>query len=167
MMDIENRPKLKIPKTKMEWLADGIGYLSLVSMFIILIMQWGALPEEIPAHFSANGEVDRWGSKWELLILPGIAIGLNIFLKILEKFPQVHNYPERLNESNVVAFYTNSRQAMNYMKNIINLLFAYLVYNTISIALSGTDTLGWPFYCIMGLLFVVLGWKIVKSMKIK
>lgn len=166
-MDMFERPKIDIPKTKMEWVADGLGYLSLAAMLVVLFMQWGALPEEIPAHFGANGEVDRWGSKWELLILPGIAIGLNFFLLIFEKFPQVHNYPERLNESNVVAFYTNSRQTINYIKNIINLLFAYLVYNSISIALSGADSLGWPFYFILVLLFVVLGWKIVKSTKIK
>ena len=166
-MDLFERPKIDIPKTKMEWLADGLGYVSLAIMLAILLMQWDSLPEQVPAHFGANGEVDRWGSKWELLILPGIVIALNIFLKIFEKFPQVHNYPERLNESNVVAFYTNSRQAINYMKNIINLLFAYLVYNSISIALSGADSLGWPFYFILMLLFVVLGWKIVKSTKIK
>lgn len=47
-MDIENRPKLKIPKTKMEWLADGIGYLSLLSMFAILIMQWGLCQRRYP-----------------------------------------------------------------------------------------------------------------------
>lgn len=32
----------------------------------------GTLPEEVLAHYNALGEVDRWGSKWELLILPGV-----------------------------------------------------------------------------------------------
>ena len=26
----------------------------------------------VPAHFGADGQVDRWGSKWELLILPAV-----------------------------------------------------------------------------------------------
>jgi uncharacterized membrane protein len=30
------------------------------------------LPDIIPVHFDIQGEVDRWGSKYELLILPGV-----------------------------------------------------------------------------------------------
>ena len=28
------------------------------------------LPDEMPAHYNAQGEVDRWGSKYEMLIFP-------------------------------------------------------------------------------------------------
>ena len=28
------------------------------------------LPEQIPAHYGFGGQVDRWGSKYETLILP-------------------------------------------------------------------------------------------------
>ena len=44
-MDMFERPKIDIPKTKMEWLADGLGYLSLAAMLVVLFMHWGALPE--------------------------------------------------------------------------------------------------------------------------
>ena len=167
MLNETAKPKLRIPKTKSEWAFDVIGYLALATMLAVLVFSWSVLPEQVPAHFGANGEVDRWGSKWELLIIPGIAIGMHFFMLVIEKFPKMHNYPERFNEHNAVAFYTNSRQTLNYMRNIINVLFSYSVYVAIAIALGHESSLGWPFFMILALIFVVLGYKIYKTFKIK
>ena len=166
-MGNNNRPKIDIPKTKIEWLLNIIGYIALTSMVVLLLMNWSNLPDEVPAHFGATGEVDRWGSKMELLIIPGIAIVLHVFMMIIERVPETHNYPPRFNESNARAFYTNSRQIMNYLKNLIDVMFAYTVYNSISIALGSKSTLGWPFFVILGLIIIVTIWKTVKMFKIK
>ena len=32
------------------------------------------LPDTVPAHYNFSGVVDRWGSKWEKLILPGVVL---------------------------------------------------------------------------------------------
>ena len=141
-----NRPKIDIPKTKLEWFFDIVGYIALASMVVFLLVNWSSLPHEVPAHFGATGEVDRWGSKMELLIIPGIAIFLHVFMTIIERVPETHNYPARFNESNARVFYTNSRQTINYLKNLIDVMFAYTVYNSISIALGSKSTLGWPFF---------------------
>jgi uncharacterized membrane protein len=162
-----NRPKIDIPKTKIEWMLDIVGYIALTSMVVLLLMNWSSLPDKVPAHFGATGEVDRWGSKMELLIIPGIAVFLHVFMMIIEKVPETHNYPARLNESNARAFYTNSRQTLNYLKNLIDVMFAYTVYNSISIALGSKSTLGWPFFIILGLIIIVTIWKTVKMFKIK
>lgn len=122
---------------------------------------------EVPAHFNAVGEVDRWGSKYEILILPVIAIILTFFMELIERYPHVHNYPERLCEANVHAFYLNSRQMLNYMKNIISVLFAFLVYESIGISDGENDTLGLPFALLLIALFAVIIWKIIVSTKIK
>ncbi len=82
------RPKLNIKKTKNEWIWDIIGYSFYFGSIIFLIAVWNRLPEKVPGHFNASGEVDRWGSKWELLILPGIGAFIILFLQTLEKFPQ-------------------------------------------------------------------------------
>ena len=67
-----SRPKINIPKTKSEWIWDTIGFLFYLGSILLLIFVWNKLPSEVPAHYNALGEVDRWGSKWELLILPSI-----------------------------------------------------------------------------------------------
>ncbi|MGE7024314.1 DUF1648 domain-containing protein [Solibacillus cecembensis] len=166
-MNTYYRPVLQIEKSTSERIANSIGYTSLAAMVIFLLFKWSSLPAEVPAHFNAVGEVDRWGSKYELLILPVIAILLTFFMELIERYPHVHNYPERLCEANVHAFYLNSRQMLNYMKNIINLLFAFLVYESIGISFGDDSSLGFSFAIILIALFAVMIWKIIVSSKIK
>ncbi len=59
------------------------------------------LPDQIPGHFNGLGEVDRWGSKYEIIILPIIGVFIFALMSLLEKAPHMHNYPKRLNENNV------------------------------------------------------------------
>ena len=42
-------------------------------------------PDEIPAHWGLSGEADRMGSKWELLLWPGIILLLRLLLGRIEK----------------------------------------------------------------------------------
>ncbi|TKI59492.1 DUF1648 domain-containing protein [Lysinibacillus mangiferihumi] len=139
------RPILTLPKTKVEKFLDVIGSGLFTVSILFIILQWGNLPEEIPAHFNAKGEVDRWGSKIEVLILPGIGIFMWIFLGLLEKAPHMHNYPARLNERNVEAFYLNSRKLCNEVKNFCLILFAIISCEIVLVALGKIEGLGWWF----------------------
>lgn len=49
---------------------EGICFALLAGMFLGLLIFWGRIPDRIPGHYNGAGEIDRWGSKWELLILP-------------------------------------------------------------------------------------------------
>lgn len=70
MSNSPRRPKIKISKTKSEWIWDIIGYSFYFVSLLFLINNWNELPDEVPSHFDALGEVDRWGSKMELIIFP-------------------------------------------------------------------------------------------------
>ncbi|WP_324254982.1 DUF1648 domain-containing protein [Bacillus wiedmannii] len=131
-----------MPKTKSEWVGDIIGYSLFFGSIIFLIIIWGRLPEEVPTHYNAYGAVDRWGSKWELLLLPGIGAFILLLMQTLEKFPEVHNYPKRFNESNAKQFYLNSRKMLNQLKNVCLLIFAFIQFETISIALNWSGGFG-------------------------
>nr|WP_225990676.1 DUF1648 domain-containing protein [Bacillus luti] len=161
------RPKIKIPKTKSEWVGDIIGYSLFFGSIIFLIIIWGRLPAEVPAHYNAYGAVDRWGSKWELLLLPGIGLFILLLMQALEKFPEVHNYPQRLNESNAKEFYLNSRKMLNQLKNVCLLIFAFIQFETISIALDwsgGFGKLFLPILLIGTVIPIVIG--IIRQRKI-
>ncbi len=41
------------------------------------------MPEEVPVHFDLNNNVDRWGSKYELLILPFIIMAIGIVFLLI------------------------------------------------------------------------------------
>ncbi|TCT19327.1 uncharacterized protein DUF1648 [Melghiribacillus thermohalophilus] len=136
MTESWKRPKLQLPKTKSEWIGDIIGYSIYVGSILFLILVWNRLPDEVPGHYNALGEVDRWGSKWELLVLPGSGAFIALLMQILEKFPEVHNYPKRLNESNAKQFYLLSRKLMNQLKNVCLILFSLVLMESIFIALG-------------------------------
>lgn len=162
------RPILELPKTKRERIWDYIGGgIFLASIFYIIVI-WGKLPDEVPAHFNGAGEVDRWGSKVELFILPFIGLFLWILMGLLEKAPHMHNYPARLNESNVEAFYLNSRKLLNEIKNLCLILFAIISFQIVRIALGEAQSLGWWFLPILliGMAIVIIK-GLVAASKIK
>lgn len=153
------RPKLNIPKTRSELVWDVIGYSFYIGSIIFLIVIWSDLPAEVPAHYNSAGEVDRWGSKWELLILTGVGLFLLLFLQVFEKFPEWHNYPKKFNESNAKIFYITSRKLINQLKNISLIVFSFILFNSVSIALEwneGFNVLILPLLLICFLLPIIL-----------
>lgn len=142
MMNSWERPKLKIPKTKSEWVWDIIGFSVYFVSIILLIFVWSKLPDKVPAHYNALGEVDRWGSKGGLLVLPILGVFIGAMMQAFEKFPEVHNYPKRLNEKNAEKFYLNSRKMINKIKNICLIIFALILFESISISLGWGIGLG-------------------------
>lgn len=162
------RPILKLPKTKSEKIWDYIGGSIFILSIFYIILAWGKLPDEIPGHFNGMGEVDRWGSKIELFILPFIGLFLWIVMGLLEKAPNMHNYPSRLNESNVTAFYLNSRKILNQVKNICLIIFAFISIQMVRIGLGEVNSLGWwflPIVLIVVLIPIIKGF--ITSSKIK
>jgi len=164
----EQRPEIDIPKTRSEKVWDVIGYASYMISIILLMVTWMDLPDRVPAHFNASGEVDRWGSKYELFILPGIGFFSLVLMQLLEKHPEWHNYPKRLNEENVEQFYLLSRKILNQTKNLCLILFSVIIAGSISIAMGKADRLSMWFFLfivIISLLPVVVG--LIKQRKIK
>ncbi|MFD2630007.1 DUF1648 domain-containing protein [Oceanobacillus kapialis] len=160
MAEPGKRPKLKIPKTKTEWIADVIGYTAYVGSIVFFIYSWGMLPDEVPAHYNAMGEVDRWGSKFELLILPIVGALVGGMCQVFERFPESHNYPERLNEENAAAFYRNSRNMINQIKNVCFIIFAFILVESITIAQGWGQGMGaWVLPVLVGssLIPIVIG----------
>ena len=59
-----------------KWILAAITLLSTVLMLFIF-------PDTIPVHFDINGIADRWGSKFEMLVLPVMAIITMIMFLII------------------------------------------------------------------------------------
>lgn len=136
------RPKLNIPKTMGEKIGDGIGLTLYIGSILFLAYLWKDLPDKVPAHYNFAGEVDRWGSKWELWIFPFLGLFIFLFMTIFEKFPETHNYPKRFNESNAAQFYLISRKLINEIKNISLIIFAILMFESAAIAMGWWKGLG-------------------------
>ncbi len=53
-----------------------IGPLVIAVMFAVTIAAWSSLPETVPTHWNAAGEVDGWGSRNSLFIMPAVGAGM-------------------------------------------------------------------------------------------
>ncbi|HPT29276.1 MAG TPA: DUF1648 domain-containing protein [Bryobacteraceae bacterium] len=55
-----------------------LSLLGLAALLGLVAVNWSTLPDELPMHFGINGKPDRYGSRWQLLILP--VVGIAIFV---------------------------------------------------------------------------------------
>lgn len=62
-------------KNKILWIISVIPLI--VTLFVLRF-----LPDEIPAHYDFEGNIDRWGSKYEELIFPIIILVLALFWQL-------------------------------------------------------------------------------------
>jgi uncharacterized membrane protein len=60
---------MKLKKTAWDWITEALSLALVLGTILYLIVMWKSIPDTIPAHYNAAGEVNRWGGKSELLML--------------------------------------------------------------------------------------------------
>ena len=99
-----------------------------VLMFLPLVASLIALqflPNVIPAHYNINNVVDRWGSKYEILILPVLIIGFGIFSLVMGKIAQKQE-PQGNNNEKSSLFISNC------VLLIFNMLSGFMIYSSLN-----------------------------------
>lgn len=111
------------------------------------------LPEQIPAHYGLSGAVDRYGSKYELLIMPGIAILSSLFLRGAIKLAAKQ---ETGGQSNERAGMTVGFAALG----VFSVLTGYLLYLSFG-QVTDLSALAWDINritcAVMGVSMVIVG----------
>ena len=145
MDDKSNRPKIKVRRDTLDWIMEFIAFSFMVFLIVFPLIYSGSLPDKIPAHFNGSGQVDSYGSKATIWLLPVTGLVLYIGLTILENFPQIYNYPVQITEENAAKQYKMATRLMRILKTIVLIIFAFLSYKTIEIALGTGTGLGKSF----------------------
>ncbi len=80
---------------KTSWRVELPQRVIIAGLFIWSAVLWPTAPERMPVHFDVAGNVDRYGSKAEgLLLIPATALGLYLLLRFLPAIdPARANYP--------------------------------------------------------------------------
>jgi len=85
-------------KNKLEEIGrDSLYWVLAILPAIITLLVLPAMPDIIPAHYGAFGQVDRYGSKYELFILPMLTLVFALFMKWFSK-SQISANPHNLRE---------------------------------------------------------------------
>lgn len=89
------------------------------------------MPDTVPMHYNIKGEIDRYGSKYENLIMPVSMILLGVLFLLLARHFQKRQQLE--NQKVVLA-------SGSVLLGFLNVLFAYFLWNSASFAPNLTDT---------------------------
>ena len=119
-----------------------IGWLAVVLIWGITLVNYSQLPDKIPTHFNFSGDADGFGHKATILLLPLIATILYIRLNTLIKSPHTFNYPFTITENNAEKVYFYSTRMLRYLKFILMVVFNIIVFRTIEQAEGNSQGLG-------------------------
>lgn len=165
---MEKRPKIKIKLTITDKIFEGIGWLLLLTVWGMTIMSYPTLPDIIPIHYNGAGQADGFGDKGNIFTLPLIATILFVGLTVLNKFPDIFNYPIQITAENAQKQYTYATRLIRYLKFIIVIIFGIIAFVTIRSASGHTDGPG-VFFLPLTLvpIFILLVYFGFKSFKAK
>ena len=136
----------------MEKFKKEIPYLAVSLLpFVYLAYIWPTLPQRVPMHWNASGEIDRWGDKSETLMIPILMTGLvYVLFLILPKIDPKGKLESMGNKLN------SFRMILTCFMSVLSL---YILY---SIKTHNADPK--MLFPLLGLLFAFLG-NYMKTMK--
>ena len=123
---------MKLKYTKFQIALETIGLLLLVGMIVFVYTQWNQIPQQVPMHYNAMGEIDSWGSKYEIFFLPAISILLYVFITAVSFFPHIWNVPVKITDENKEGVYISTKDLLLFLKVEILTSFFYINYHTVT-----------------------------------
>lgn len=111
--------------------------------FVYLAYIWNELPKEVPMHWNASGEIDRWGDKSELFMILFMLTGITYFVFLIIPYidpkQKLQNMGNKLNNLRLILGLFMSALAIYILYSVqqktsnpvlifplIGLLFAFL-----------------------------------------
>jgi uncharacterized membrane protein len=150
-----DRPKIKVPFTPFDMIIECMSVLLIIGIWAHLIVAYGDLPETVPSHFDASGKADGYSKKAFVFFIPILTTVMYIGLFILSKYPHLHNYMINITEENAPRQYRFAVRTLRILNFLVVLMFAYINYQILKGAVSGTTDIG------MGFLITVIAASIV------
>ena len=148
-----DRPRIKIGMNSIDWLFEFIAFALIVIHILLLVFYYSDLPGTIPTHFNGAGDPDGYGSKTTLFLIPAFSVFIYLSLTIAAFFPHIYNFPVKITEQNAEIQYRLAIRFLRAIKVLVLLMFAFINYRTVLIALGSTTGLGVVFLPVFLLLF--------------
>ncbi|HML69231.1 MAG TPA: DUF1648 domain-containing protein [Clostridia bacterium] len=141
---------IKIERNALDILETIVSLLCLVGVVVYLILAWDTIPAKIPAHYNAAGEVNRWGSKSELIVMPIISWLMFGLITLIEQYPSVWNTGVRITDENRAAVY-------RLLKNLIAVVKMFTLAMFGSLTVISSLSLNLPVWYILAFLVILFG----------
>jgi uncharacterized membrane protein len=133
--------------TKYDWASIGI----VVLLFVVSFYLYPSLPEEIPTHWNADGQVDGWGAPYMIFLFPIISFLIyGLFLSL----PSIAVFKKNIQEF----------KYFESMKFMLIIMFGFLFLATVLVITHYYNRIVLMILPIVGLLFFYFGY-IMPAMK--
>ncbi len=137
----------------MKWMYR-IFYALMFLPLVITLIALPILPDKVPMHYNLRNEIDRWGSKYESLILPVLVIGMGLFLKSMSKLASKKgNQNSNSNEKATILVGIATLMLFNGMTYI----FLYTGYVHAKVDIAHTVDFYKIIFIFMGVMLIMIG----------
>jgi uncharacterized membrane protein len=158
-MFYDNRPKIKVERKLFDVIVDRKNWALLIAFWIYILFSFNSLPESIPTHYNFKGEIDAYGSKKMLWMLPIIATIITVGFHFLVKVPHIFNYIVSITEKNAKKQYLLASRMLRVLRLFITVIFFSLSFTTTTLNVF------WLVPVLISALFLSIGIYIYLSLK--
>jgi uncharacterized membrane protein len=136
------RPRITLSLSTLDKRIELLSKIFVAALWMITLFAFYHLPKIIPTHFNSKGQVDDYGNKLSILILPIIATVIYLGLTLLNKYPHLFNYATIITAENAHRQYTFATRMLRYLKLAILIIFSGIVLLTYLTSKGITNGLG-------------------------
>lgn len=137
------RPKLDLPPTKTDRLLQQLVWIGVALCWVYAIFSYRQLPATIPLHYNAHGEIDGYGSKETLWLLPLLLTLIIGAMSWLNRYPHWFNYPVNITPENAEGHYRAGIRLLLGVQLAVVVIFLILLNTIIPDAHTGRSSLRW------------------------
>lgn len=130
---------MKIKNNLADKIMEAICLVLMIGIALYLILFWSRIPDKIPMHYDWGGNIDRWGNKGEIILIPIMTWIMYLFLTGIEMLPKLWNTGVTVTAENAARVYRVLKYLMKTMKLIVVVDFSFMTINT----LVGQNMPGW------------------------
>ena len=145
-----------------------VALLGLASNLGLPTMYWGDLPGMVPVHFGFSGVADRWGPKWNMFLLPLVALGIYIAVTLAVRIGGGGNSLIAITRENAERQRAAMMALTSWIMAEVVWLFVFIEWRTIQVAIGRADGLSWQFLPIVVLtIFGTIGYYIWRCYQLR
>lgn len=160
---MEGQPKLKVTLFATDWIIEIFAVVALLAIWIVVALNYGNLPTEIPTHYNGSGEADGYSHKNEIFALPIVTTIIFAAMTIINQFPHIFNYPTAITHENAAQQYKFMTRMIRFLKLSIAVIFLMIVLGTVATANEILKGLGkWFLPFVMALIFIPMLYFIIR-----
>jgi uncharacterized membrane protein len=139
------RPRPDLPAEPADRLLDGLAIAGLIVLLALPTAYFSDLPDSVPTGFDFYGNARGYGSRSIVWILPALGALIFAFMFRLRNRPHRYNFPVKLTPENAARQYRLGSRLVRGVLTWVMWLFAFIVWNTIQVALGSRGYMGHAF----------------------